>query len=137
MVGINLWSFIKKLFFKFLSFYLKYYGIARQRQFSKRHYLKRISKLLKVSSSIFALIGGILLASKTNNSEFGFLFLGFSSSQLLLASITVWDEMMILYSASVFLFVDCNKINLEIFQEMTVAEIRTLFGISVDELTAI
>lgn len=73
---------------------------------SKRYCLKH-SDLLKYSSSIFALVGGTLLASNISISEFGFLFLAISSSQMLVASIVERDRLMIFYSASLFLFVDC------------------------------
>lgn len=73
---------------------------------SKRYCLKH-SNLLKLSSSVLALVGGILLASNINISEFGFLFLALSSSQMLVASIVERDRLMIFYSASLFLFVDC------------------------------
>jgi hypothetical protein len=73
---------------------------------------KHIKKLpvpfiLKISSSLCALCGGILLASKTIMSGYGFIFLAMSSSQLLVASILLKDKVMIFYGASVFIFVDC------------------------------
>lgn len=63
--------------------------------------------MLKWSSSIFALIGGILLSAKINISGYGFVFLAFSSSQMLLASILQKDKATIVYSISLFIFVDC------------------------------
>ncbi|MBE9232398.1 hypothetical protein IQ231_12105 [Cuspidothrix issatschenkoi LEGE 03284] len=66
-----------------------------------------ISLILKLSSSLCALCGGVLLASKTIISGYGFIFLAMSSSQLLVASILLKDKVMILYAASVFIFVDC------------------------------
>ena len=66
-----------------------------------------ISNYLKLSSSFFALLGGILLASNTAISPYGFLFLALSSSQLLIASFTEKDRIMLIYSASLFIFVDC------------------------------
>ncbi|MBW4511151.1 MAG: hypothetical protein KME64_32245 [Scytonematopsis contorta HA4267-MV1] len=66
-----------------------------------------ISKFLKISSSFFALLGGILLASNTAMSGYGFIFLAMSSGQMLIASLQSQDKIMILYSASVFTFVDC------------------------------
>lgn len=75
--------------------------------FLSRRYCLKHSNSLKFSSSVFALVGGTLLALKINISEFGFLFLAFSSSQMLVASIVERDRLMILYSASLFLFVDC------------------------------
>lgn len=65
-----------------------------------------ISETLKISSSLCALIGGILIALKIRKSKYSFIFLALSSSQLLLASIMVRDLTLILYSVSVFLFVD-------------------------------
>lgn len=66
-----------------------------------------VSNFFQLSSSSCALVGGILLASKTQESSFGFLYLALSSSQLLLASILTRDWTMFLYSASLFIFVDC------------------------------
>lgn len=70
---------------------------------------KRISltTFLKVSSSICALIGGLLLALKLPISSYGFVFLAISSSQLLVASLRAKDSVMIFYAGSLFLFVDC------------------------------
>ena len=62
--------------------------------------------VLKVSSSIFAFCGGLLLALNTSMSGYGFIFLACSSSQLLLASIIGADKIMIGYSAIIFAFVD-------------------------------
>lgn len=62
---------------------------------------------LKTSSSVCALIGGILLASKVTFSGYGFIFLALSSSQLLAASLREKDTSMIFYAGSVFIFVDC------------------------------
>lgn len=64
-------------------------------------------KLLKISSSICAVIGGVMLAAKLNISSYGFLFLALSSSQLLVSSIQTKDNLMMFYSGSIFLFVDC------------------------------
>ncbi len=66
-----------------------------------------LSEKLKISSSFFALIGGTLLASNTPSSGYGFIFLAMSSSQMLIANLQIKDKVMILYSASVFIFVDC------------------------------
>ena len=62
--------------------------------------------ILKISSSIFAFLGGLLLALNTPISGYGFIFLACSSSQLLLASILSSDKIMIGYSATIFAFVD-------------------------------
>ncbi len=64
-------------------------------------------KCLKWSSSIFAVAGGVLLAAKVALSGYGFIFFALSSSQMLVASMLVNDQSMIVYSASIFLFVDC------------------------------
>ena len=68
---------------------------------------KSCSQVLKLSSSACALTGGILLASHTASSGYGFIFLALSSGQLLLASLQERDRTMILYAASLFIFVDC------------------------------
>ena len=77
--------------------------------FLKRHPKFPIfpSKYLKFSSSYCALTGGILLASNTTMSGYGFVFLAMSSGQLLLASLQDRDSRMIFYAASLFIFVDC------------------------------
>ena len=66
----------------------------------------KIANFFKWSSSCFALSGGIILASNTNLSKYGFIFLALSSSQMLLASIKMQDKSLIVYSASLFIFVD-------------------------------
>lgn len=65
-----------------------------------------IAEILKVFSSLCALMGGVLIALKVKKSKYSFIFLALSSSQLLLASLMVRDLTLILYSASVFIFVD-------------------------------
>ena len=65
-----------------------------------------IAKLLKLSSSFFALLGGSILASNTDSSGYGFILLALSSSQMLLSSIILKDKTLITYSASLFIFVD-------------------------------
>ncbi|MDJ0631674.1 MAG: hypothetical protein QNJ34_00640 [Xenococcaceae cyanobacterium MO_188.B29] len=72
---------------------------------------KKISKyhttdFLKLSSSFFALAGGVILASNTNSSGYGFIFLALSSIQMLMSSILMKDKTLIAYSASLFIFVD-------------------------------
>lgn len=69
-----------------------------------------ISNSLRWSSSICALIGGIILASKTDMSGYGFIALAISSSQMLVASVLTKDQVMILYSGALFVFVDCMGI---------------------------
>lgn len=69
-----------------------------------------IGNSLKWSSSICALIGGIMLASKTEISGCGFIALALSSSQMLIASVLTKDQVMIVYSGALFIFVDCMGI---------------------------
>lgn len=66
-----------------------------------------ITKFLQWSSSACAIAGGVMLASKTEVSGYGFIFLALSSSQMLIASIRKQDVPMIVYSGSVFILVDC------------------------------
>lgn len=68
---------------------------------------KKIAQYLKYVSCLFAILGGILLASNTELSGYGFLYLAISSSHMLAASCLANDKTMICYSASVFLCVDC------------------------------
>ena len=73
------------------------------------------AQLVKISSSICAVIGGIMLAAKLHISSHGFLFflkdtashIALSSSQILISSIQNQDNLMMFYSGSIFLFVDC------------------------------
>lgn len=74
---------------------------------SKKHSKASLSFFLKSSSSLCALLGGVLLASKLEISGYGFVFLAMSSSQLLIASLREQDVSMTIYAGSVFLFVDC------------------------------
>lgn len=67
---------------------------------------RRLIKRLRISSSLFAILGGTLLASNTDFSGYGFIFLALSSSQLVISSFFDDDRIMLLYSASLFLFVD-------------------------------
>lgn len=67
----------------------------------------KLTKYLKWLSCVFAVIGGVLLASKTTASGSGFIFLALSSSHMLIASYLAGDKSMICYSGSIFLFVDC------------------------------
>lgn len=70
---------------------------------NKKYYL---SNFLKLSSSFFALTGGVILASNTESSGYGFIFLALSSSQMLVSSIIIKDPTLITYSACLFIFVD-------------------------------
>lgn len=67
---------------------------------------KKIISLLKISSSVFAVIGGLLLAWHSFISGYSFIFLACSSIQMLIASILNEDKLMILYSATIFFGVD-------------------------------
>ena len=73
----------------------------------KKKSLKRLNpNVLKISSSIFAFCGGLILALNKPWSGYGFIFLACSSSQMLIASIIGADKIMIGYSAILFAFVD-------------------------------
>lgn len=63
-------------------------------------------KILRISSSICAVLGGFLVASKLSISGYGFIILALSSSQLLISSILDRDKFLVFYSAAVFMFVD-------------------------------
>jgi hypothetical protein len=68
----------------------------------------KLAKTLQLTSSACAIFGGILLAANLSDiSKYGFLVLAMSSSQLLVSSLLIKDIRMIIYSGSVFLFVDC------------------------------
>ncbi|MBW4532351.1 MAG: hypothetical protein KME09_00255 [Pleurocapsa minor HA4230-MV1] len=67
---------------------------------------KHLIKALRISSSICAILGGFLVASKLTISGYGFIILALSSSQLLISSILDRDKFLVFYSAAVFLFVD-------------------------------
>ena len=64
-------------------------------------------RFLKWSVSFCALIGGMLLASNSEISKYGFILLAMSSGQLLIVNIASRDRSMIFYAASLFIFVDC------------------------------
>ena len=68
----------------------------------------RLPRVLKLSSSAFAVAGGLLLAANLPDiSKYGFILLAMSSSQMLIASLCTKDRVMVAYAASLFLFVDC------------------------------
>jgi hypothetical protein len=67
----------------------------------------RLASTLKLTSSACAVAGGVLLAANLDVSKYGFIFLALSSSQMLIASIRTKDMSMIIYSGSLFCFVDC------------------------------
>jgi hypothetical protein len=66
-----------------------------------------IAKFLQYSSSACAIAGGVMLASNSEVSGYGFIFLALSSSQMLVASIRRKNTSMIVYASSLFVFVDC------------------------------
>ena len=68
----------------------------------------RLANTLKLTSSACAVTGGIMPAANLPNiSRYGFVFLALSSSQMLVASLRTKDTTMIIYSSSLFFFVDC------------------------------
>jgi hypothetical protein len=67
----------------------------------------KLPNILQHSSSACAITGGIMLASKTEVSSYGFIFLAMSSSQMLVANLITKNTSMIIYAASLFFFVDC------------------------------
>jgi hypothetical protein len=68
----------------------------------------RLAKTLKLSSSACAVAGGVMLAANLPDvSKYGFIFLALSSSQMLVASLRTNDQTMMIYSGSLFFFVDC------------------------------
>jgi hypothetical protein len=69
--------------------------------------MSTVAQFLKWSSSSFAVLGGVILASKISTSGYGFIFLAMSSAQMLTASVLLRDKSMICYSAAIFLCVDC------------------------------
>ncbi|BAU12407.1 hypothetical protein LEP3755_29360 [Leptolyngbya sp. NIES-3755] len=90
------------------------------KEISSNSRLKRQSMLvtrLRWSSSFCAIAGGSLLAAKVALSGYGFIFLALSSSQMFFASVLSNDRSMIVYSASLFLFVDCLGIYRWIFNQ--------------------
>ena len=72
----------------------------------KKLYTLLNPNILKISSSVFAFCGGLILALNKPWSGYGFIFLACSSSQMLIASILGADKIMIGYSATIFAFVD-------------------------------
>jgi hypothetical protein len=69
--------------------------------------ITQLASVLQWSSSICAVIGGVILAANIPISGYGFIFLAMSSGQLLIASWLKADRQMIIYAGSVFTFVDC------------------------------
>ena len=68
----------------------------------------KLAKTLQLTSSACAIAGGTILAANIPAiSKYGFIFLSLSSSQMLIASLRTKDIQMIIYSGSLFFFVDC------------------------------
>jgi|GEM_PF-1374798 len=80
--------------------------ITRKHNLANKN-ISSICNSLKLSSSVCAVIGGVILAANIDISCYGFIFLAFSSSQLLIASIKAKDYLMVVYATAIFLFVDC------------------------------
>jgi hypothetical protein len=74
-----------------------------RRRFSK----PQVTQFFKWSSCLCTVVGGVLLASKTGLSPYGFLFLAMGSSQMVAATYLMRDRALFAYSVAVFLFVDC------------------------------
>ncbi len=75
--------------------------------------------ILKISSSIFAFCGGLILALNQPWSGYGFIFLACSSSQMLIASILTSDRIMIAYSGILFTFVDLLGVYFWLFKDIS------------------
>jgi hypothetical protein len=74
---------------------------------SKKLISNALATKLQWSSSACAIAGGVILASNTAISGYGFIFLALSSSQLLLSTIQTQNRSLMFYAGSVFFFVDC------------------------------
>jgi hypothetical protein len=66
-----------------------------------------LAAAIQWSSSVCAVAGGVMLASHTEISGYGFIPLALSSSQLLVASLLTKNRSLTVYAGAVFLFVDC------------------------------
>ncbi|WP_299411161.1 hypothetical protein [Acaryochloris sp. IP29b_bin.148] len=66
-----------------------------------------IAKVLKFSSSICAVAGGVIVSSNIPESKYGFILLALSSSQIFMSSSIEGEKSLMIYSASLFIFVDC------------------------------
>jgi hypothetical protein len=74
---------------------------------TRQLYDSSLVRFFHYSSSACAVAGGTMLASNTEVSGYGFILLALSSSQMLMSSILIQDRRLIIYSASLFVFVDC------------------------------
>jgi hypothetical protein len=79
-------------------------------------YEDRVGKILKLSSSAFAVAGGILLAANLEVSKYGFVILALGSAQMLFAGLRTGDKLLTLYAGSIFVFVDCLGIYRWVFK---------------------
>lgn len=66
----------------------------------------QLAKTLKLTSSAFAIAGGVIIASNLDISKYGFILLAMSSAQMLMASLRNNDKPMIVYAGSLLIFVD-------------------------------
>jgi hypothetical protein len=82
-------------------------NIEIKKSSARQLYDSSLAKFLHYSSSACAVAGGIILASNTDVSGYGFILLALSSSQMLTSSILIQNKRLIIYSASLFIFVDC------------------------------
>ncbi|WP_019509612.1 hypothetical protein [Pleurocapsa sp. PCC 7319] len=64
------------------------------------------AEILRWSSSLFAVVGGFILALNLTISAYGFILLAASSLQLLISSCMQQDKSLIIYSGSIFICVD-------------------------------
>ncbi len=65
-----------------------------------------LATFLKISSSLFAIVGGVLLALNISTSGYGFIFLALSSSQMLISAWVGRDMWLAVYAGALFFFVD-------------------------------
>jgi hypothetical protein len=84
--------------------------------FSRRRGDSTLVKFLQLSSTSCAVAGGTLLAANIEVSKYGFILLALSSSQMLASSLLSNNKNLILYSASIFIFVDCLGIYRWVFK---------------------
>lgn len=68
---------------------------------------RKLSCILRFSSSVLAITGGVILSSNIPASKYGFILLALSSSQIFVSSLISGDKSLMIYSASLFVFVDC------------------------------
>ncbi len=66
-----------------------------------------LARTLQFSSSACAVAGGVLVSSNTAVSKYGFIILALSSSQIFASSFLLRNQSLMIYAASLFIFVDC------------------------------